>query len=319
MPQENRLAFFPVSIFGAVMGLSGLTIAIQNLHQFTMISAEFGSILAVFTAIIFTLITTTYLLKIIKFPTEVIKEIEHPIALNFFPAFSISLLLLGLIFKDWAFLPAQIIWSIGAILHFGFLLYVLNSWLHHEKWQINLMTPAWFIPVVGNIVVPIGAVHFANLEIGWFFFSIGLVFWLILNSIVIYRLFFHPPMVKLLEPTLFMLIAPPAVGFISYVSLQGEIDDFARILYYIALFLTMLLLSQTSRFIKVPFALSWWAYTFPLAAITIASSIMHQQLGLDLFLYIALFLLAILSLLIAHLLYKTIMAIKNKKLCQPLH
>lgn len=48
--------------------------------------------------------------------------------------------------------------------------------------------PAWFIPVVGNIIVPLAGVRFAPAEVSWFFFSIGLVFWIVLLAIVMYRL-----------------------------------------------------------------------------------------------------------------------------------
>ena len=77
-------------------------------------------------------------------------------------------------------------------------------------------------------------------------------------------------------PTLFILIAPPAVGFIAYMKLAGELDAFARILYFAGLFLTMLMLIQVKRFAKLQFFLSWWAYSFPLVAITIASFYMHE-------------------------------------------
>jgi tellurite resistance protein len=36
---------------------------------------------------------------------------------------------------------------------------------------------------------------------------------------------------------LFILLAPPSVGFISYIGMVGELDVFARIIYYMALFL----------------------------------------------------------------------------------
>ncbi len=319
--EAQRLSFFPINTFGIIMGYSGLTLSLQKAHQLLGLSEMIFIAFALLTSIFFTLLAVAYLVKLIKYPLAVAKEVDHPIALNFFPTFSISLLLLSMIFKDLAYQPAQYMWYLGVIIHFGLLLFILNNWVHHEKWQVTHMTPAWFIPVVGNILVPIGAVHFANAEIGWFFFSIGLVFWLILNSIVMYRLFFHPPMMKVLEPTLFILIAPPAVGFISYMSLEGMagVDNFARILYYIALFLTILLFVQMPRFIKVPFALSWWAYTFPIAAITLASFIMYEQLDLMLFSYIGSVLLAILAALIVHLTIKTLFAIKNKKLCVPLH
>jgi len=319
--QSSRLAFFPINIFGAIMGFCGLTLSLKIAHETIEIPQIYYFSFAVLTAVLFALSTFAYLAKVIKHPQGMINEFNHPVAMHFFPTFSISLLLLGVIFKDLAFEPAQLMWGLGTVIQFSLLLYILNNWIHQEKWQITDMNPAWFIPVVGSIVIPIGAVHFANEHIGWFFFSVGIVFWMILNSVVMYRLFFHPPIMKILEPTLFILIAPPAVGFISYMSLQGMagVNEFARILYYISLFLTLLLFTQIARFINIPFALSWWAYSFPLAAITIASFMMFEQTSFVFFKIIAIFLLSSLGALMLHLSIKTLLVIKHKKLCVPPH
>ncbi|WP_168188918.1 SLAC1 anion channel family protein [Thiomicrorhabdus sediminis] len=316
---QPRLAFFPINLFGAIMGYCGLTLVAKEISDIFGFASQIFYALAFITTLFFTLISVIYMAKLIKHMKAVHNEFSHPVALHFFPTFSISLLLLSLIYKDIDFDLAQVLWTLGAVMQFGFLLMILNNWIHQEKWQITHMNPAWFIPVVGNIVVPIGAVNFAPLEVAWFFFSIGLIFWLILNSIVMYRLFFHPPMLKVLEPTLFILIAPPAVGFISYMNLQAMagVDDFARILFYIALFMTVLLLSQLPRFIAVPFSLSWWAYTFPIAAMTLASFIMYEQLDMSFFAYIGFALLAMLIALVAHLTAKTLWAVKKQQLCVP--
>lgn len=314
----NRLAYFPINLFGAIMGFSGLTLASLKLSNLGYLSHTIFELLAVLTIFLFLTITFTYALKAIKHPHEVQHDFQHPIAVNFFPAFSISLILLSLIMKEFSMPVADILWHLGMVIHLLLTIVILNSWLHHEKWQITHMNPAWFIPVVGNIIVPLGAVHFSHPELGWFFFSIGLVFWVLLFSLVVYRLFFHPPMMKILEPTLFILIAPPAVGFTSYIALQGgEIDAFAKILFYTALFLTILLLSRLPQFIKVPFALSWWAYTFPIAAMILAAFEMYKAMQLAIYLYIAVSLLIGLTILITHLSLKTLMAIKNKQLCKP--
>lgn len=319
MPNERSIAFFPVNIFGAIMGYAGFTLGLQQANRLLGVSESIFYAFALLTTLLFVLFSSAYFMKLVKYPKSVIAEFNHPIALHFFPTFSISLLLLSLIYIDMAFDIARIMWLLGTLLQFGLLLYILNNWIHHDKWQITHMNPAWFIPVVGAIVVPLGAVHFVNMEIAWFFFSIGLVFWIILNSIVMYRLFFHPPMLKLLEPTLFILIAPPSVGFLSYMTLTGMagLNEFSRILYYIALFLMMMLATQMPRLIKVPFALSWWAYTFPLAAFSLASYMMYEQSNHVFFSYLASLVLAILFALILHLTIKTLVAVKNKKLCAP--
>ena len=315
--ENTRLAYFPINLFGAIMGYSGLTLGLKSAHEQLGIPISIFYFSALLSTLFFIIISITYLIKLVKHPKAVIAEFNHPVELHFFPTFSISLLLLSMIFKDLTYDISQLMWMLGTLIQSVLLLFILSNWIHHEKWQITHMTPAWFIPVVGSILVPIGAVYFANIEVAWFFFSIGLVFWVILNSIVMYRLFFHPPMLKILEPTLFILIAPPAVGFISYMSLQGMagVNEFSRVLYYIALFLTILLLSQVPRFIKAPFSLAWWAYTFPLAAITLASFIMYEQLELEFFSYLAIIILSILAALIVYLTLKTLLAIKHKKLC----
>ena len=91
---------------------------------------------------------------------------------------------------------------------------------------------------MGNVLVPVAGVPLGYPEISWFFFCIGLVFWLILLTIIFCRVLFHHPIPDKLMPTLFILIAPPAVGFIAYLRLAGELDSFARVLYFTGLFFT---------------------------------------------------------------------------------
>jgi tellurite resistance protein len=121
-----------------------------------------------------------------------------------------------------------------------------------------------------------------------------------------------------LMPTLFILIAPPAVGFIAWVKLHnGVIDDTARILYYFALFTTLLLFTQMRFFWKLSFALPWWAYSFPMAAITIATSVMMEKVGGDLFRLLTPVLLALLVTLVTVLCFKTIQALLRGQICVP--
>jgi tellurite resistance protein len=127
------------------------------------------------------------------------------------------------------------------------------------------------------VVVPIAGMVHGYAEISWFFFAFGMIFWMVLLTIVMNRLFFHHPMPEHMIPTLCILIAPPAVGFLAYVKLTGSIDAFAHIIYYVALTFTIIVAMQIGAFRRIPFALSWWAYSFPLTAITIASIVMAEH------------------------------------------
>jgi tellurite resistance protein len=51
-----------------------------------------------------------------------------------------------------------------------------------------------------------------------------------LFAIILNRIIFHNQFAPKFMPTLFILIAPPAIGFISYIKLTGSLDFFAQIL-----------------------------------------------------------------------------------------
>ena len=312
---EERLAHLPVSLFSTVMGLTGLAIAWQKAHLALGVPALVWQGIAVFSSVLFIGLLAIYGLKVLRYPSAVMSEWKHPVRVNFFPTISISLLLLGIVWLETFPSISFLLWISGTAIHLTFTLAILSSWMFHTHYDIKHANPAWFIPVVGNLFVPICGVHFASAELSWFFFSIGLVFWIVLMTIVLYRIFFHDPIPPRLLPTLFILLAPPAVGYIAYGALVPELDAFGRVLYYTALFLTLLLGSNVLRFVRGGFFISSWAYSFPLAATTIATFVMAKRSGISLFNGFAEILLAVISLLIVVLIAKTIGAVRRKAIC----
>lgn len=313
--RPSRLQNFPISWFAVVMGMTGFTIAWHRAEGLLGLPLKPSPVLLGLTIIGFVSLLILYMAKAMKYPGNVKAEFAHPVKLNFFPTISIGLILLSIALLPYSAFVSVILWSIGAALHLGFTLYVLSAWLHQTHFEVVHINPAWFIPIVGNILVPIAGVQHASPEVSWFFFSIGLVFWLVLLTIIFYRMFFHQPLPAKLLPTLFILIAPPAVGFISWFQLVGEVDAFGRVLYYVALFLTLMLITQAQRFFRLEFFLSWWAYSFPLAAMTIATFVMYEQLQLAFFKGLGLVLLGLLTVLIAVLIGKTAQAIERRAIC----
>ncbi len=169
--------------------------------------------------------------------------------------------------------------------------------------------------MVGNILVPIAGVRCFPVDVSWFFFSIGIVFWPLLLTIVLYRLFLHAPLPQRLKPTLFILVAPPAVGCIAWVALTGQVDAMAHVLYSAALFFTLLLASNALRFLRTPFFLSAWAYSFPLAAMVIASRVMFHHTAGSGYAWTGNVLLALLSAVVVYLLARTARAMWRHEIC----
>ncbi len=315
MKKECRIKYFPISFFSMILGMAGFAIAFQRAEQELQIPVHFSWYILVLTSGIFTVITIIYFLKIVRFKDEVKNEFNHPIKLSFFPTFSISLLLLSIAFLPVDIFISKYLWIFGAIIHFIFTIKIISIWIQHTKFEIKHMNPAWFIPAVGNILVPVAGVSHFSPEISWFFFNIGLFFWIALFIIFFNRIIFHNPLPDKLLPTLFILIAPPAVGFISLVKLMGEVNEFAKILYYFGLFIVFLLFAQINLFRKIKFYLSWWAYSFPIAAITIASILMFHETNIEMFKYLSWLFFAILNIIIVLLLTKTTIAILKREIC----
>lgn len=315
MNKEPKLKYFPVSFFSVVMGLAGFVLVTQKAESILNKGHALSTGLLYGVMLIFALITILYATKIIKYPSAVAEEKNNPVRLSFFPTFTISLLLVSTALLEVNPIVSKYIWIAGASLHFIATILILSAWIWQSNFEINHFNPAWFIPIVGNIIVPIaGSVHFP-IEISWFFFSIGIIFWILLFTIFLYRIIFHNPIVQKLLPTFFILIAPPSLAFISYVKLNGAVDNFANVLYYFALFLVIFLLAQVRVFYRIKFYLSWWAYSFPIASVTVATSLMYAQSGTEIFKPIFFGLAALLTFFIAMLILFTMKEIAKGEIC----
>ena len=314
MSETHCVKNFPVTLFSSVMGMAGLSIAFQRYGGFFAPAHGIGVGLLALSAAMFLGISVVYSMKFLRFRQEVWTEWNHPIRANFFPAISIGLLLLSIASLELNRQVSMPLWLTGTVLHLFFTLMLISRWII-RNYEILHSNPTWFIPVVGNIIVPVAGVEFAGKELSWFFFSIGLFFWLSLFTIVFYRIIFHHQLPQKFIPTLFILIAPPAVGFVSYIKLTGSMDAGARVLLYIALFFVLLLASMARQFLQLKFFVSWWAYTFPMCAATIATILAARLLSSQPFVLLAGLLLAVSSVIIGIVFAKTLHALWQKKLC----
>jgi tellurite resistance protein len=313
-----RVEHLPVAVFAVVMGLAGTAVAWQRAAASLGVPAEVGQVLAWLAAGVLVVATSGYALKAVRFPAAVRAEWSHPVKLAFVPTFGISLIILAVALTDLSRPLAVATWWIGAAVQFVLTLYVLSTWINDPRFAVQHVHPAWFIPVVGNLVVPLGRPDAVPAQVAWYFFAVGLVYWLALMPLVLGRLVLGGPLPQRLVPTLAVMVAPPAVAALAWVRLGGRWNDpVAVILLDIALFQVLLLASQAPALARVPFALTAWAYSFPLAAVaTAALAAGHAGLGIA---YSALgaVLLTVLSVLVAGLGARTVLAVRRGEICRP--
>ena len=158
--EHNRLKFFPIMMYAIVMGLGGLTITYQKAHIWLGFPSIIGTVLMYLTTIAFGVISVIYMMKCFKYKQAVISEFNHPIRINFFAAISIIIDVSYHLQEEFVSLSA-LFWYVGVVLHFVLTMYTISFWINKNQ-VLDHSNPAWFIPIVGNVLVPVGGVGFAN-------------------------------------------------------------------------------------------------------------------------------------------------------------
>lgn len=263
---DNRLAHFPITFFGVTMGVFGLAVAMRagGFEAMSQVVTGAGTL-------VFVVLLGFYIAKAVRFPAAVAVEWNHPVRLCFFPAANISLLLLSLLLQKIAPDVSAVFWMIGAATQAILTVVIVSTWISHRVFGPAILSPAWFIPAVANVIVPIGGAHLGYVQVSWYFFAVGLLFWLILVSLVFNRLIFHDPLPGKLRPTMVILIAPPSLAFVAWIGMTGgQLDAAAQILINLGIFFAAVVAVQMPALLRLPFAMSFWALSFPLAALTTA-------------------------------------------------
>ncbi len=268
------LGYFPVGLFGAVMGLTGLSIAWRLAHTHFGTPEWIATVVGIMAVVTFVAVGIGYVVKVFTASAMVKAEFRHPILGNLFGTILISLLLLPILLVAFSPLLARIMWVTGAVGMLVFAWLIVTRWMS-ERQQLAHATPAWIVPVVGLLDVPLAmpslglppmpGVMMASL-------AIGLFFTLPLFTLILMRLVFEPPLPNALAPSLVILVAPFAVGTSTYVVTTGHVDGFAQSLFALAVFILAVVIGRLRHLVGCcPFKVSWWAVGFPLAASAIAA------------------------------------------------
>ncbi|NBC32418.1 MAG: C4-dicarboxylate ABC transporter [Alphaproteobacteria bacterium] len=317
-PRTASLADVPVPLFAVGMGLTGLGLAWRQAQAVLGWPGWIGEGVLLLAVLAFAAVSALYAGKAVRHPGAAVADFRHPVLINFFPAFSMSLLLIAAAALPYGRLAAEALWIAGTLLQLGLALTIFRRWIV-ENVTITHASPAWFIPVVGNIVVPIAGAPLGYMEVSWFFFAVGLVFWLVLFPVVLNRIIFHDQLPGKFLPTLFILMAPPAIGLVAYAPLLdgAPLDVLGRVLFFAALFIALLLATMARLFLAVPYAVGWWAYTFPSAALAGAGLIWHADSGGTASAALASVLLLAATAIIAMVVARTVRALFSGRLFAP--
>lgn len=261
------------------MGLTGLSVAWRQAHAHFGVPAWIATGFAVVSLMAFLVLLMAYGAKALLAPGAVLAEFRHPIAGSLFGTFFVSMMLLPILLAPWSLWLARVLWLAGTVGMLVFAWVIVSRWLSTRQ-QAAHASPAWIVPVVGLLDIPL-AVPALAVSPFWaetvnllviMSLAVGLFFAVVLFTVIFSRLLFEDPMPEGMQPTLLILVAPFAVGSSSYTIATGSSGLFAQSLYTLMLFLLAALLPRIRHLPHCcPFRFSWWSVSFPLAASAITA------------------------------------------------
>ncbi len=267
---------------------------------------------------LFVVLVIPWLLRWVLYYEDALNDLRDPILSNFYATMPVGMLVLAsdffLIGKN--VMVGTVLWILGAAITiiFSFITpYIMFIGEHVELKHIN---PAWFIPPVALIVVPIagsivlahtgGTAHQIVFFIDYFSWSAGFFIYLSLLAVCMYRFILHKPLKNTLAPTVWINLGPIGAGTIALISLikisypqfLTTFTPLAFLFWGFGVWWVVMAIILTLHYIKkisLPYSMAWWAFTFPLGAYVGATyllgSMAHNEVvklfGFGLFLLLA--------------------------------
>ena len=313
--QRGSVRHLPVNLFGAVMGLAGLSLAWRTAHRLFGVTPAIGDALGVTAVAAFLALSAGYVAKCLCYPATVKAEFEHPVAGNFFGTITIAIMLLSAIVGRYDPVFGEAMWACGAGLAFV-LAFVVVGRLLRGKVDPALAAPPWLISGVATLDVPVTG---ASMPMAWapeanlFAVAAGTMMALVFFTMIFSRVIHHDPLPAAMTPSLIVMVAPFEVGFLAYVGVMHAVDMFAGLLFHAGLFLFIALSPKVFRR-EIPFATSWWAVSFPMAALASAALQYAAYTGTRALSVVAGLLLVLVSAVVAVLFVQTLHRLFTRRL-----
>ena len=243
----------------------------------------------------------------------------------------------------------QGLWLVGTIgiTLFAFIILRIHFLEPYAQWQsANL---GWLIPPVSALIVPLlgnslavanagttmGTVNFITSLV---FLGVGSFLFIFVMGAVFTRYIFHDLlpahlaptswigvaptailsviMIKMVKPTMLFFDAPAAVQPVLSVLSKITAVSLWGFAFFWLLFSVTLTVGHHKK-VAIPYAMSWWAFTFPLGSFIVATGVLFAVVGSNFFLWVGMTGLAIFGVVWLIVAGRTIKAIASREIFAP--
>jgi tellurite resistance protein len=333
MSSPTPLKFLMPGYFALVMGLCGLALAWHNaVGALGDMAGGISLVLGLFAALVFGVLLVASVLRWQRYPAALAEDLRHPVRHAFVAAFPVSLLLLatvGVALGGTA-RPLGLVWNalwwVGSLGQLWATVWVLGRWLTPAAaaqpgaggaaalWPS--ISPVLLIPVVGNVVVPLAGLPLGHGLWSAWQFGVGAFLWPVVLALILARRIAHSPLPDRILPAWFITIAPPAVIGVALMQWQAPLPV-AMAAWGVGLLFLLWVAPLVRRIAGQAFNVSFWAFSFPLAAFTALTLRLADATGVGVLQTAGVLMLAISSITVLWLGFATVRGWRDGSLLAP--
>ncbi len=306
---DETIEHFNPAWFAAVMGTAVVPLAVSFLAGAWVRGV--AAFFIVVSVAMFIGILIPWTLRFFLHPDAVRHDLHHPIAASFFPTMPIAIVIIALDLLRYPDLFFSMetsreiafwMWLIGSIGIYvaGFL--VLPRIYRSDAVELSHANFGWFIPPVAKLLIPVAGFELAMLFSDRFeltfglsiaSFGIGFFLYLFVGSLVYHRYVLESLPASKFAATSFIAIAPTAIIAVALfkmmhlfeagtpLNLDAHAVHAVSVLGILATWgfafwsfgMAVVIVISYVRHLELPYALSWWAYTFPLGSLAVATGV----------------------------------------------
>ncbi len=321
--QFNLVRDFAPGWFASVMGTAVIAVAFFSFRDVIPFAEMWMLLFLGLGILMFSVMLIPWTLRWFLHFDAVWRDLNHPVSAAFFPTMPISLLVIGIALEKAGplFLTHSILlpllealWFLGASGIAIFAVVILNTFFLQPGVKWEMANLGWLIPPVSALLVPVLgsplATEYAGTDLGTInllgslvFLGFGGMLFVFVMTAVFARYIFHDLPPVHLAPTIWIGLAPSSILAIVMIKIVkpatlffnandslntlNVIGKFIGIsLWGFALFWLVLVIAVTTfhhRKTPLPFALSWWAFVFPLGAFVVATGAIYAAVPVAFF------------------------------------
>lgn len=230
--QSDKVLNLPAGYFGIVLGTIGMGFAWRYASQVWQVSHWLGDGLVILAMIIWGLLTSAFITRLIRFPHSVLAEVRHPVMSSFVSLFPATTMLVAIGFVPWFRPLAVCLFSFGVVVQLAY-----AAWQTAGLWRGShpeeATTPGLYLPTVANNFISAmacGALGYT--DAGLVFLGAGVFSWLSLEPVILQRLRSSGELPTALRTSLGIQLAPALVACSAWLSVNGgEGDTLAKMLF----------------------------------------------------------------------------------------